>query len=115
MGEYTFVEWLEEGIGKRGWSIRETARRAGLSHAAISNVLNAQRNPGWEFCAGIARAFEIAPEYVFRKAGLLRVEVGADITIEELSAIVNQLSKEAQEDLVWYAMSLYRRHTRDGG
>lgn len=110
MGEYEFIEWLEEEIIRHGWSIREAARRAGLSHSAISSVLNHTRNPGWEFCAGIARAFEITPETVFRKAGLLCVRPGADLTLEELAAIVNQLPENAREDLLWYALNLHRRY-----
>lgn len=112
--EESFITWLENEIERRGWTLRETARRAGLSHAAISNVLNRQRNPGWDFCAALSRAFEMPPEWVFWKAGLLERRIGADMSIEEIAAIVRQLPKEAQEDVVWFALNTLRRQRRAG-
>ena len=65
------INWLNTQLEERGWSQRELARRTGLSHTAISTVLNSQRNPGWDFCAAIARTLGEPPENVFRMAGLL--------------------------------------------
>lgn len=67
----TTVSWLAEELEGRGWSIRELARRAKISHTTVSQVLSHQREPTWEFCAQIAQALDVLPETVFRKAGLL--------------------------------------------
>ncbi len=66
-----FVTWLTREADKRGWSNSELARRAGLAPATVSLVISGQRRAGWDFCAGIARAFGIEPDNVFRRAGLL--------------------------------------------
>lgn len=67
----TMVTWLTKELDDRGWSIRELARRAKISHTTISQVLSHQREPTWEFCAQIAQALDELPATVFRKAGLL--------------------------------------------
>jgi len=65
------TRWLSEEVDRRGWSYREIARRGGLSSGAISNVIKGKSSPGWDLCVGLARALDVAPEVVFRKAGLL--------------------------------------------
>jgi len=65
-----FSEWLAREIDKRGWIQAEFARRAGLSQAQVSRVLNGEP-AGHDFCQGAARTFGFPPPLVFRKAGLL--------------------------------------------
>ena len=65
-----FSLWLLREIEERGWSYSETARRGGISHARISQVI-AGNNPGEEFCQAIARAFKIPVIEVMRRAGIL--------------------------------------------
>jgi len=66
-----FVAWIEGELKERGWSLRELGRRGDLSSTSISNVLSGYRKPGYRLCRGIARALEMNPEDVFRRAGLL--------------------------------------------
>ena len=63
--------WLSTELERRGWSIRELARRANISHTWIANVLSGQRPASWDFCAAIAQALLKQPEEVFRLASLL--------------------------------------------
>ena len=66
-----FAHWLEEELRRRDWTRADLARRAGLSRAAISDVLNLKYSPGPEFCRAVARALGYPQEAVFRRAGLL--------------------------------------------
>jgi transcriptional regulator with XRE-family HTH domain len=66
-----FVAWLTNEIDKRGWTSSELARRAGLAAATVSLVISEKRQPGWDFCAGVSRAFGLPANEVFRRAGLL--------------------------------------------
>ncbi len=66
-----FTAWLREELEKREWSQNELARRAGLTSASVSYVLNELRGPGPEFCQAIAQALRLPEEFVFRQAGLL--------------------------------------------
>jgi transcriptional regulator with XRE-family HTH domain len=69
-GPEGFPRWLNEQMNSRGWSVRETARRGGISHTPISFVLSGEQ-PSFETCVALARAFNLQPETVLRKAGLL--------------------------------------------
>lgn len=86
-----FGTWLNEQMHLRGWSMSELGRRARVSHAQVSNVINGVKPPGHKFCIGIARAlrpYGITAQEVFQRAGLLGYESAArtdttmDLTIE---------------------------------
>lgn len=87
-----FVTWLTGELDKRGWSNSELARRAGVTHTTISMIISKHNNPGPDLCQGIARAFKLPPEIVFRKAGLLP-----------------QLPEETDSQLVTKCQDYYKR------
>jgi transcriptional regulator with XRE-family HTH domain len=67
----TFTEWLEQELESRRWRQADLAQEMGSSEGMVSMVLRGERKPGPDFCNGIARAFGVPPETVFRMAGLL--------------------------------------------
>lgn len=69
------VAWLIAQRDERGWSFREIARRAGISHTTISQVVAGQRVPTFDFCADVARALGEQPETLLRLAGLLPARI----------------------------------------
>ena len=99
----SFVEWLDAELGERGWSPTELARRSGLSQSAISLVLSGDRNPGNKFCDGIARAFKLPKETVYRIADILDVKPNDDETVEEIVHIAHALSDTNKQDVRDYA------------
>lgn len=66
-----FVGWLTCKMSEIGWSNSELARRAGVVPSTISMIVSRKNQPTWELCSGIAKAFDLPPEDVFRRAGLL--------------------------------------------
>jgi transcriptional regulator with XRE-family HTH domain len=64
-------KWLKQEIASRGWSIRETARHAGVSHTAVNNALAARGATSLDTYKGLARAFDMSLEDVLRSAGEL--------------------------------------------
>jgi len=65
------ITWLEERLNTLGWTQAELARRAGISQAQVSFVLNGQRRAGADFCVAIAGALKEEPSYVLKLAGYL--------------------------------------------
>jgi len=101
-----FAEWVNSEVERRGWSFRETARRAGLSATAVSQVVGGQANPGLDFCIGLARALKIPPEQVLRRAGLLPPRAEGDELLDTLLHYYDLLSRGDQQRLLAIARSL---------
>ena len=111
--ENKLAVWLARKMKIEGWSIREVARRAGLSHTTVAEVLSGQREPTWEFCAKIASVVREPPERTFRRAGLLSLAPEEEITIQELVDVVRNLPIERQKEMLWYALALYGRNEEE--
>lgn len=105
------MEWIKKELKARGWSQNELARRAGLSSGAVSNVMTQLRQPGPDFCTGIARAFRLSPEEVFRRAGLLppKPENSEDMTLRELWSILREMSPQQRREARRYLLYLTRQ------
>ena len=95
-----FIEWLNKERNARYWTFNELARQAGLSSAAVSMVMSGQRNPGTDFCEGVARAFNLPPADVMRRAGILPQIPEEDAQFEVVRNLFNQLTSEDQERVV---------------
>jgi transcriptional regulator with XRE-family HTH domain len=94
------VTWLTEELEKRSWSFRELGRKAGISHATISNIVSGQSKPGLDFCVSIAKAFNVPAETVLRRAGLLQARPDATPGLRELNFLYEQLDPPAQENIL---------------
>jgi transcriptional regulator with XRE-family HTH domain len=94
------TDWLNQQAEDRGWSYREMARRAGLSHSAISNVTSGNALAGWDFCLGIGRALGEDPVYVFRLAGLLPPAPAAVEEEREVLGILRRLPATVRSTVV---------------
>lgn len=94
------VVWITEELKQRGWSFRELGRRAGVSHATISNIVSGQSKPGLEFCVSIARAFNVPAETVLRRAGLLQARPEPTPGLRELNFLYDQLEPQEQENVL---------------
>ncbi len=90
-----FTGWIKEELKERGWSMNELARRAGLSSAHMSNVLNEKQKPGIDFCLGVANAFGEPEEEVIRMAGLISpLPHPEDMTLQEIYEAAKHITKE---------------------
>lgn len=95
--ELDFPDWLQNELNRRGWDQAGLASRSGISSAQVSRLITGIRNPGTDTCTAIARALNLPPEVVFRKAGLLPTE--SEYTSEEKEAvhILRELSPERRQ------------------
>jgi transcriptional regulator with XRE-family HTH domain len=73
-----FPGWLQAELKRQGMSQADLARESGLSTAAISRIMGGSRGVGAEACNAIAKALNLPPETVFRRAGLLPEETETD-------------------------------------
>lgn len=97
--------WLAQELRQRGWTYSRLARRAGISHARISQVFSGD-NPGIEFLISIADALEVPREMAFRKAGLLPPRPEADDRLAKITTIYHALDAPARATLLRLAEAL---------
>ena len=104
-----FHEWVRNQLVEYGWSMRELARQANVSHSLVAKVMSGQK-PSWEFCAAIAGPFEVSPIEVLLRAGKLTFKDIQQVlpmlpkkpagTGEQLALAVSKLSAEQQKALL---------------
>ena len=115
MATENFTAWLYEQLNARDWSMNELARRADISSGAISLVMSGQRGPGPDVCLGIARALQLPPETVFRKAGLLppTSEPEEPMTLQRAAFLFSHLNGDEQDAVLALMEKLVEDRIRD--
>lgn len=94
------ITWVDNERINRGWSMRELARRADLSKSYVHLVLSGQRGAGTDFCKGIAKAFGVQEEEVFRMAGLLSpIPNPEDKSLREIIEIVQSMTPDERKQV----------------
>lgn len=63
--------WLNREMMQRGWSLRQIAKRAGISHTTIVKLANGIGHPEIKTCRALAQAMSVPVEDVLRLAGIL--------------------------------------------
>ena len=89
-------------MDENGWSQTDLAMRAGLSPAAIGNLVREERNPSPDSLSAIARALKISPEEIFRIAGLLPELDEQDRILKTINYLATQLPTDERQDVAEY-------------
>ena len=104
-----FIRWLSDEMESRSWSQGEMARRSGMSQALVSLLLLGKSAPGLDSLHGIARAFKMRKEDVFRKAGYLDPLPGDDLALTELQYLIPRLPTNARARVLEYVRFVDQR------
>jgi len=100
-----FIDWLHAELDKRGWSYREAARKAGLSHGSLSQVVNGRR-PGLTVCLALSKTFDYPLGQVLWLAGYIEQPQNRDPLIDELVHVAHPLSPKLKRALIQIARSM---------
>ena len=98
-----FSTWLITEIERRGWTYSEVGRRGGVTHARISQVISGDK-PGADFCVAVARAFDLPPEEVFRRAGILPPTPEVDQDLQTCLWLWSQIEDNNTKSLILAAV-----------
>jgi transcriptional regulator with XRE-family HTH domain len=90
-----FLQWVEFELQRRSWRNADLAREGQMSESTVSRVLNGGSRVSYEFCNGVAVAFKIRPEPLYRHAGLTPPLPAA---VEEEQEIVHTIRKLPPHD-----------------
>lgn len=100
VNQESFIFWLDDKLKEKGWTDNQLAKKAGFSHPVISKARSGIQAIGYESCIKIAKVFDIPPEVVLEKAGLLPPSPQRSIREAEAVYLFNQLPPEKQEDFI---------------
>lgn len=112
MAQDELVEYVNDRMERRGWSLRELAQRAGLPHSTLHRMYDPQANLGPRACNGLARALGVPAVTIFEMAGLLPKRPPDSRDTELLRKIYYDLDENARQELVRYAEFLRDRRGR---
>ena len=101
--------WLAEQLEERGWSVRELARRSGVSHTTINKIVNGVTNPTADICIGVARALGEDPERFLRRAGKLPLKPPTVADAAEAADIISRLDEQSRRNVMTMLRSLDSR------
>jgi transcriptional regulator with XRE-family HTH domain len=109
-----FGKWLLEELEDRRWSMREFARRCGVSESTISRVVSGKRNPSSELCRRMAKVLHLPPERIFREAGLLPPASDESPGIKEALYLFRQLPEDERLRILLIMRTLLEEQERLG-
>jgi len=92
-----FVDWVDGEREQRGWSKAQLARSMNVSQPYVSRVLSRQQNPGDDFLQGIALAFGVTIETVYRHVGKLPPEPVEDTWVRDMQAKLLEVPEELRD------------------
>ncbi len=98
--ENDLASWLDNELEERGWSIREMARRAGVSHTAIASALNRKGRPSTDLCVAIADTLGVSAIEVVQRAGILPPDPPETAAWRRLNEMWTRLSDEDRERIL---------------
>ncbi len=107
-----FVDWLDDELRARDWTRAELARRAGINESSLSLIYSGGREPGRKICDGIAKAFKLPSDNVYRIAGILPMKPNNDETVTEIVHIYHLLNEDNKDDLLDYAKNRLSKQER---
>lgn len=102
--------WVGREIKRLGWSYRELARQAGISHTLISRTLSGDMPASADFCIKVAQALGESPEKVLRLAGILPLlpDSEDDPTLSEAIDTLRNLPPNQRKEALRYIRYLYQ-------
>lgn len=94
-------------------SIRDLARRAGVSNPYLSQIERGLRRPSAEILQQIARALSISAETLYVRAGILDAEASPVVSVPEAIAHDPRLTADQKQTLLTVYRSFADRQVRE--
>jgi len=109
-----FQDWITEELNKRGWTMAELARHAGVHQSAIGQVMRKSKALGVKLAQSIAAALDVPEDIVFEMGGL-KSTTGDKPTIaeNELLYIFRKFDVDERDLLISQARAILRHRRRN--
>jgi len=100
--ETEFTTWLSDKMNELNLSMSKLARKSGISHATISQVMSKKQKPTHDFCSAIAQPLGVDELELMWRAGLLRKKPIAitEPSLREILDAVRTLTPDQRRQLL---------------
>lgn len=102
MDNVKLIDWIEQELKQRNWSIRELSRASGVHSTALSRILSGQKKLTLDIYIKLAEGFDVPVERLLRLAGILS-EGDGDPSLAEWVEAGKRLSPEERLQILDYA------------
>jgi transcriptional regulator with XRE-family HTH domain len=108
------ASWLTSMMEKDNMGVREAARKIGVSHPTVSDILEGFQ-PSYATCQKVATAYKVPLTLVLQMANLLVQENLADDRKQEIDFIYDKLNDEGRDELLEQGRLRLRIQEEQGG
>jgi len=106
-----FWEWAEAELDRRGLNWYKVEMIAGVSNNSISGRARELLPPTDHTAKAIAKAFNLPPESIMRRAGILPPEPAESEQLNEVIHLFNQLSPTEQAIILEQVRAIAARYS----
>lgn len=83
MGEQALGDLVREARKRKGWTLDETGKRAGIGRSTLSKIENSQTKPSFEIVRRLTKALELeTPQLFLQSAGHAGILGRRDVTLK---------------------------------
>jgi DNA-binding XRE family transcriptional regulator len=97
-----FIQWFTDELDTRNLGMRDAAKLIGVSHPTITEIVTYHKQPSFDTCLKIAKAFDENPVVVLRRAALLPPAPAGDDLIEQALYDLGGIPIIDKEDILEY-------------
>ena len=94
-----FLQIIKTRMKDENLGIRELARKIGVSHPTITEIVTYGNMPSFDTCNKLSKWLNISEETGLRKSGLLPSEPDTDEWVEEMSDKINQIKNPSRRGM----------------
>ena len=94
-----FLQLIKARMKEENLGIRELARRIGVSHPTITDIVTYGNMPSFETCNKLSKWLNISEETGLRKSGLLPLKPESDEWVEEMNNKIAQIKDPTRREM----------------
>jgi transcriptional regulator with XRE-family HTH domain len=94
-----FLQMIKARMKEENLGIRELARRIGVSHPTITDIVTYGNMPSFDTCNKLSKWLNISEEAGLRKSGLLPLKPETDEWVEEMNNKITQIKDPTRREM----------------
>jgi transcriptional regulator with XRE-family HTH domain len=94
-----FLQMIKARMKEENLGIRELARRIGVSHPTVTDIVTYGNMPSFDTCNKLSKWLNISEETGLRKAGLLPLKPDTDDWVEEMNDKITRITDPTRREM----------------